>query len=150
MEQNDSGLGYTLDNLKPIDYRSEEFATYYSKYTINSTVDKSLDDSAENNLVLFYFLSIYDDLNGTNYAPESLDNINELAVGESRRTLIEEAFKLSYDSNIFKNNAELRSYVYGLDKESLYYSTKMNQMKMVLHLVDHIQDKFKHLILFNI
>lgn len=120
----DSGLGYTLDNLKPIDYRSEEFATYYSKYTINSTVDKSLDDSAENNLVLFYFLSIYDDLNGTNYAPESLDNINELAVGESRRTLIEEAFKLSYDSNIFKNNAELRSYVYGLDKESLYYSTK--------------------------
>ena len=31
-----------------------------------------------------------------------------------------ELFKYEYNSNIFKNNTALRSYVYGLDKESLW------------------------------
>ena len=40
----------------------------------------------------------------------------------------------------------LMAFIPGADMPAM----TMNQMKMVLHLVDHIQDKFKHLILFNI
>lgn len=116
----EGGLGKVVDaNFEPIDYRTPDFATYYSKYTINNATDSSLEDSMEYNEVLWTFLKIYDDLNGTTLAPD-LNQIGTLAAGQTKRTELEELFKYEYNSNIFKNNTALRSYVYGLDKESLW------------------------------
>src|SRR5690606_22898298 len=76
----EGGLGKVQGSLTTIDYRTSEFATYYSKYTLNNSVDTPLDDSANNNEVLWTFLKIYDDLNGTNFAPA---DIADLASGEA-------------------------------------------------------------------
>ncbi len=116
------GLGKVLADLEPIDYRSSQFATYYARYSIGSTDGTDLDDSASNNEVLYTFLQIYDDLNGTNFTPA---NIEDLASGNPVRDAIESnsAFAFEYTDILFSRNTQLRTYVYGLNKESLYYET---------------------------
>lgn len=116
----DGGLGKSLNNLEVIDYRSSEFETYYNKYSLNSDIDEELDDSMTQNEVLNVFLQIYDELNGTNFATNDL---SELASGEDHRNDIEDYFTYKYSDNLFSKNTSLRSYVYGLDNEALYYET---------------------------
>src|SRR5690606_36966109 len=55
-----------------------------------------------------------------NFAPA---DIADLATGEAVRTALEanDAFSLSYTDRVLSSNTSLRTYVYGLDKESLWY-----------------------------
>lgn len=112
-------LNLDIASLTPIAYDSADFAKYYSNYSLNSA-DVALDDSAENNEVLAIFLEIYDYLNGTNYNPA---NIADLAAGTAYRTQMEADFTREYTDKVLSSNTALRTYVYGLDKESLYYET---------------------------
>ncbi|MFA5692080.1 MAG: hypothetical protein WC907_00560 [Acholeplasmataceae bacterium] len=114
------GLGISLSNLEVIDYRSPEFATYYNKYSINSNADVQLDDAADSNEVLNTFLEIYDELNGTDFATSDL---TELAKDNPYRDTLEDYFTFEYTDNLLSKNTSLRSYVYGLDTESMYYET---------------------------
>src|SRR5690606_4990941 len=125
----DGGLGKTLATLEKIDYRTSEFATYYSKYALNSAVDNNeyarlLSHSAEENEVLYYFLKIYDDLHSGQPLAPDYENISELKAGEPTRNSLEALFEYEYTSPLFSGNTQLRNYVYGLDKESLFYSTE--------------------------
>ncbi|VEU82882.1 hypothetical protein [Acholeplasma hippikon] len=112
-------LGLDIATLTPIAYDSADFATYYSNYSING-IDVALDDSKDNNEVLSVFLEIYDYLNGTNYNPA---NISDLATGTAFRTDLEKDFTKKFTDIVLSSNTALRSYVYGLDKESMYYET---------------------------
>src|SRR5690606_29379304 len=119
------GLGIDLADLDVIDYRTPQFATYYNKYTLQSAVDNNfysriLGDEGNENEVLYYFLKIYDDLNSTKFAPDNIADLADAGV----RADIEEAFKMAYSNPLFTGNTQLRNYVYGLDKESLYLETK--------------------------
>src|SRR5690606_19449964 len=88
----DGGLGKEIASLEPINYKSSEFATYYNKYSVTGA-DQELSDTAEFNEVLYTFLQIYDELNGTNYTPATVE---ELAPGQVARDAIEAAFSYEY------------------------------------------------------
>ncbi len=100
-----------------VDYRTSEFATYYAKYTLNSSTDQTLilDDSADNNEVLAVFLQIYDDLNDTTYA-------QDLANAVITRSQLEAAFTYKYTDAILANATELRTNLYNMDSDVLYDS----------------------------
>lgn len=106
------------NNLKTVDYRTNDFATYYSKYVINSTTDANLhlDDAADiaDNEVLKVFLKIYDELYDTNH----VDLVNDV-ITTSYEDLVAE-FTMEYTDPRFASNAELRNTVYNMDSNVLY------------------------------
>lgn len=108
-------LQFVAGSFEAIDYRTPEFATYYSKYVLNSTVDAELllNDSPADNKVLEVFLQIYDDLNDTTYAQDYI-------AGTITRAELEEAFTYEYTSPILANATELRNQVYNMDSDVLY------------------------------
>ncbi len=102
-------------NLKTVDYRNADFATYYSKYVINSTTDAELllDDAPGNNQVLQVFLEIYDELNDTSYAADLL--ANTISVAD-----LVETFTMEYSDPRFAAAADLRNTIYNMDSDVLY------------------------------
>src|SRR5690554_1853635 len=102
-------------NLQTVDYRNTDFATYYSKYVINSTTDAALllDDAQGNNQVLQVFLEIYDELHDTTYAADLASN------AISMNDLIAE-FTMEYTDPRFASAADLRNTVYNMDSNVLY------------------------------
>lgn len=103
------------NNLKTVDYRDTDFATYYSKYVINSTTDAALllDDAQGNNQVLQVFLEIHDELHDTTYAADLASNTI------SMDDLIAE-FTMEYTDPRFASAADLRNTVYNMDSNVLY------------------------------
>lgn len=112
-----SDLNMVQGSFTKVDYRTPEFATYYSKYTLYSSSDQSLilDDSADNNEVLAIFLQIYDDLNDTTFA-------SDLANAVITREQLEAEFTYEYTDAILANATELRTSLYNMDSDALYDS----------------------------
>jgi hypothetical protein len=102
-------------NLKTVDYRTADFATYYSKYVINSTTDAALllDDAPGNNQVLEVFLAIYDDLYDTTFAADFI-------AGTVTTADLAQTFKMEYSDARFTATAELRNTIYNMDSNVLY------------------------------